>query len=52
MSDITMCLDKQCPSREDCHRFTAEPRETYQSYAHYQHDHTDKCFAFWEKEDE
>ncbi len=31
MPDIAMCVNKLCPSRYTCHRFTAIPN-SYQSY--------------------
>ena len=31
MSDITMCSGGNCPMRETCYRYKAEPSE-YQSY--------------------
>lgn len=31
MPDITMCKGDDCPFKEKCHRYTAEPEE-YQSY--------------------
>lgn len=31
MPDISMCQDTQCPSREECYRFTAKP-STFQSF--------------------
>ena len=27
MPDISMCQDTQCPSREECYRFTAKPSQ-------------------------
>jgi hypothetical protein len=27
MPDISMCQNKECPSKEDCYRFTAKPSE-------------------------
>jgi len=32
MADICMCLDKRCPSRTLCYRFTAEKDKYRQSY--------------------
>jgi hypothetical protein len=32
MSDITMCQDKDCPKKNNCYRFTAQPDEYLQSY--------------------
>jgi len=31
MSDLDMCMSKECPVRETCHRFTA-PINPYQQY--------------------
>lgn len=33
MPDITMCLNEKCERKEVCHRFTALPNTSYQSYA-------------------
>lgn len=32
MADITMCDRKECPSKDKCYRFTAEPNPYRQSY--------------------
>ena len=32
MSDISMCGDRECPSRGSCHRYCARPSQV-QSYA-------------------
>lgn len=32
MPDITMCEGVDCPWKERCHRYTAEPSEYRQSY--------------------
>lgn len=32
MSDITMCFGGECPIKEDCYRFKAEPNPYWQSY--------------------
>lgn len=32
MPDITMCEGKDCPLKENCYRFKAEPSEYRQSY--------------------
>ncbi len=32
MIDISLCADHDCPSRESCIRYTAQPAD-YQSYA-------------------
>jgi hypothetical protein len=33
MPDITMCVNKACPLKEGCYRFTAKPDPYRQSYA-------------------
>ena len=44
MTDISMCLNKQCESRTTCYRFTAIPNEYRQSYSDFQPvDGEDKC---------
>ena len=35
MTDITMCVTKDCPLKDDCRRFQAIPSE-WQSYAAFQ----------------
>jgi hypothetical protein len=32
MPDITMCVGGECPIKEDCYRFIAEPNPYWQSY--------------------
>lgn len=47
MADISMCRDKQCPSRLDCYRFTAKPSQFLQSYASFgRDDGADRCVSF------
>ena len=33
MSDIILCRNEKCEKKESCYRFTAEPKDKYQSYA-------------------
>lgn len=47
MSDISMCLNKECPKKNDCYRFRAIPHPTYQSYADFKYDSINGCEAFW-----
>ena len=51
MSDISMCLNKQCEKREKCHRFTARTNATRQSYAKFKHDERGECGGFWSNEE-
>jgi len=54
MSDITMCLDKECPSRLTCHRFTATAdSDGWQSYGRFKRaPDADKCDSFLTVENE
>ena len=36
MPDITMCLNKDCPIRTSCYRFTATPSDNRQAYAEFE----------------
>jgi len=47
MPDIAMCMNQECPSRNDCHRYTAQPNELRQSYADFKPDSSGKCESFW-----
>lgn len=33
MPDISMCINKKCPMKNNCYRFTAKPNEYSQSYS-------------------
>jgi len=35
MPDITMCMSKDCPKKNECYRSMAKPDKYYQSYADY-----------------
>lgn len=51
MPDISMCANKQCPSREQCYRFTAAP-STFQSYMKFEVANGDnKCDYFWDNKE-
>lgn len=46
--DISMCLNKLCPSRENCYRFMATPTPNWQSYMAFKcSSRTGKCEYFW-----
>jgi len=48
MPDISMCLNRKCPSRNECYRYRAQPNEWRQSYAAFMDDpETGKCESFW-----
>lgn len=42
MADITMCLNRSCPSRSSCYRVSARPGE-WQSYSAFQPDEHGRC---------
>lgn len=47
MADITMCLDKRCPSRTMCRRFMAIPSALHQSYSDFKrHPNKVRCSMF------
>jgi len=47
MSDITMCQNEDCPSKEKCFRYTAKALK-YQSYAVFAVPEGEKkCEFFW-----
>ena len=51
MPDISMCLNKECPKRNECYRYTAEPNPFRQSYSKFQYQDGDNGFAcgeFWD----
>ncbi len=48
MSDINMCLNKECAKRASCYRFTALVNEYRQSYADFKLDENGECEDFWD----
>lgn len=47
MPDISMCLNKNCPLRMKCYRYTAIP-DDWQSFCGFAPDQTGKCDYFWD----
>lgn len=49
MPDICMCEGKDCPKKETCYRFKAEPSEYRQAYfVHEPYDHeAEECEHYW-----
>lgn len=47
MPDITMCVNKECPLKNSCHRQTAVPHSR-QSYADFKYDADNGCEHYWE----
>ena len=53
MPEISMCTNKDCPSKETCWRFKAPPKPFWQSYCGFVvYDDEDKCEHYMEMEDE
>ena len=48
MSDITMCLDTECPQKERCYRYTGTPKKIWQSYFFESPKKMDGCEYLWE----
>ena len=46
MSDITMCLNKECSLKDNCYRFNAKPNPYRQSYGSFK-PVGDKCDGLW-----
>lgn len=51
MPDIAMCADQDCPSRQRCYRFTAQPSfaQAYGSFT--REPGADRCASFWPVKD-
>jgi len=48
MSDISMCKGQDCPIRETCYRFKANPDPFRQAYASFKYDSvTQSCDHYW-----
>lgn len=48
MPDISMCGNKNCPSRKSCYRFTAKPNPYKQTYAFLEVKEGEKqCDSYW-----
>jgi len=54
MADISMCSGKDCPLKDSCYRYTAEPSEYRQAYfasSPYSFI-SKKCLMYWKIKDE
>lgn len=48
MPDISKCKNEECPSKNECYRYTVEPSD-YQSYASFNPEKgEDKCGYYWD----
>jgi len=43
--DVTMCKNKYCPIKYNCHRYTATPNR-FQTHATFYYDQNDGCNSF------
>ena len=51
MPDISLCMNSDCPSKESCYRFIAEPSDL-QSYSNFTvEEGEEKCKYYWEDKD-
>lgn len=50
MSDISLCRDSFCPSKDHCHRFTAPASKVWQSYCDFQRKGEVCCDHYWPAE--
>ena len=50
MPDITMCCDRNCPKRDSCYRYRAEPTPRRQSYFSDTPREGESCEWYWEME--
>ena len=46
MPDISMCLNKECPLKDNCYRYVAKPSEFRQSYSEFKYNNG--CDYYWE----
>ena len=49
MTDITMCFGGDCPVKESCYRFMAEPNEYRQAYFSIPPFEKSTCKMYWGK---
>lgn len=48
MPDISLCMDRDCPSSKYCHRFTAKPNVPRQAYTSFHREEDAmNCDSFW-----
>lgn len=59
MPDISLCVNDNCPLRQDCLRFNADPDSLWQSYGDFEPDDEGNCDFYikmpdlvWYKQDE
>lgn len=48
MPDISMCVNKDCPLRMKCYRYTAIPDKYWQSFSTFQPNAEGTCDSFWD----
>ena len=51
MPDMAMCRDNECPIKERCYRYTAQPDKWNQVYGDFKYPKdAEKCDYFWSNE--
>lgn len=52
MADISMCINEECPLKENCYRYTAPAAEFWQAYGDFEYFINDKkqvvCDHYWD----
>lgn len=48
MTDITKCLNAECPKAQECYRFTA-PASAWQSYSDFKPNEKGECEYFYDR---
>lgn len=48
MPDISMCRNEECPLKEKCYRYTAEPSPFRQAYAEFKVNEEGGCDYYWD----
>jgi hypothetical protein len=52
MPNITMCVDRFCPSCATCLRYVSKASKPYQEYAIFKRGTHDKCMYYWKVKEE
>jgi hypothetical protein len=47
MPDISMCMNEECPLKEECYRFTVQPNKYRQSYGNFKPNEEGQCVYYW-----
>ena len=53
MPDFTMCVGGDCPLKDNCYRYTAEPNEYRQSvFCTIPYNEEGGCYYFWDNRED